>query len=251
MLKIQLIRHATLIISINNKKILVDPMLSSKGSLEPIPKVPNENFNPLVELPVPLDAIIDCDAILITHTHRDHFDETAAKLLNKTLPVFCQPEDESKIHSYGFENVYPIDKTYIWDEIVLHRTKGQHGYEEIAAKMAPVSGFVISSAKEQSLYIAGDTVLCDDVTTSIEKFKPEVVVCNCGAAQFEYGKPITMNEKDIHKLCTNYSNIKVIAVHMEAWNHCRLSRNDLKNYIIKNNIKNSVVIPEDGELLKI
>ena len=58
-----------------------------------------------------------------------------------------------------------------------------------------------------------------------------------------------MATKDIHEICRRYANIKVVAVHMDAWNHCRLSRQDLKNYISANKINANVFIPEDGELL--
>ena len=41
-MKIQLIRHATHILYINNKKILIDPMLSPKGAMPAIEDVPNK-----------------------------------------------------------------------------------------------------------------------------------------------------------------------------------------------------------------
>lgn len=74
--------------------------------------------------------------------------------------------------------------------------------------MAPVSGFVSSCPKEPLIYIAGDTVWCKEVEDSIDKFKPEIVVCNCGGAQFDYGEPITMTTQDIHELCRKDVSIK-------------------------------------------
>lgn len=134
-MKIQTIRHATLIIHLNNKKILIDPMLSPIGSMPPIPDVPNQNLNPLVDLPTNVDSIINCDAILITHTHRDHFDDVAASLLAKNIPVFCQPEDEDKIRSLGFVNVSPIHNSTTWNNITFTRTNGKHGHNELAEQM--------------------------------------------------------------------------------------------------------------------
>lgn len=230
-MKIQLIRHATLIISLNNKRILVDPMLSEAGSMSPIKNVPNQNYNPLVELPINIDSITNCDAILVTHTHRDHFDEAAAKLLPKNIPIFCQPEDKIKLQSCGFTDVHPISTSHIWNNIRFDRTKGKHGHGIIALKMAPVSGFVISFQEEPSVYISGDTVWCKEIEKTIEKFTPQIVICNCGGAQFSFGKPITMTNIDIHELCRRYANIKIVTVHMESWNHCRLSREELKAYM--------------------
>lgn len=248
-MKIQLIRHATIIITVSDKRILVDPVLNRAGSMEPIQNVPNQNYNPLVELPVNIDSIINCDAVIVTHTHMDHFDEAAAELLPKNMPVFCQPQDEQKLKSFGFTDVYPVNTKYTWKGITLIRTDGQHGHGEIAKAMAPVSGFVISAAKEPLVYIAGDTVWCKEVKESMEKFKPEIVICNCGAAQFEHGKPITMGTEDIHELCSRYTDIQVVAVHMETWNHCRLSRKALKEYIRNTEIKTKILIPDDGEVL--
>ncbi|MGV8984214.1 hypothetical protein [Clostridium sp.] len=58
-----------------------------------------------------------------------------------------------------------------------------------------------------------------------------------------------MTTQDINALCLRYSSLKVVAVHMEAWNHCRLSRKDLINYININIINTNVLIPQNGEEL--
>ncbi len=249
-MKIHLIRHATLILHLNNKKILVDPMLSPKGTISAIENVPDTSSNPLVDLPIPIDSIVDCDAVLITHTHRDHFDDIAAKSISKEIPVLCQPDDEEKIKEYGFINVIPIKKSFEWDGFKFDRTNGRHGHGVIALKMAPVSGFVISAIGEPTLYLTGDTVWCSCVEKAISKYHPEVIISYCGEAKFSYGKPITMNSQDILSICKKTPHAKVVAVHMESWNHCRLSRKALHDFTIDNNLDRMVSIPSDGELLE-
>jgi L-ascorbate metabolism protein UlaG (beta-lactamase superfamily) len=92
---IQLIRNATLLIHYNGKKILVDPMFSSKGAFDPFA---GKERNPAVVLPVSIDEIIkDIDAVLVTHTHPDHFDPVATEALDKSIKLFNQPEDESPL----------------------------------------------------------------------------------------------------------------------------------------------------------
>lgn len=248
-MKIQLIRHSTIIISTNNKTILVDPVLSEANSLSPIEGVPNQNKNPLTPLPMAIDYITNCDAVLITHTHMDHFDNAAINSLSKDIPIFCQPDDKSKLENYNFTNVHSIQDNYTWNDITINRTSGMHGYGELAKELGPVSGFVISSQHEKTIYIAGDTVWCTEVKKSIEKFKPNVIVCNCGCAQFSFGKPITMTTSDIYEISKRYPDLKIVAVHMDAWNHCRLSRKDLRNYIKANKFNNYIAVPEDGESL--
>ena len=58
-----------------------------------------------------------------------------------------------------------------------------------------------------------------------------------------------MATNDLYELCCRYKHLKIVAVHMEAWNHCRLSRKDLENYISNNNITSNIFIPKDGEIL--
>ena len=85
---IQLIRHATLLIRMGENRILVDPMLSPAETRPPIQMSPNPRRNPLVPLPE-LD-LRGVDAVLVTHVHSDHFDDAAAGLLPRNVPLFCQ-----------------------------------------------------------------------------------------------------------------------------------------------------------------
>lgn len=40
---------------------------------------------------------------------------------------------------------------------------------------------------------------------------------------------------------------KIVASHMEAVNHCLLSRDELRQYVADNQIAEAVSIPQDGE----
>lgn len=248
-MKIQLIRHATMLIYIGNKKILVDPMLSSKGMMPSIPDVENKNNNPLVELPVDINTLLDADAILLTHTHWDHFDNAAMKALPKDIAVFCQSEDTEKIQSAGFNLIYPIEESLNWNDITFVRTKGQHGDKEMSKKMGPSSGFIIRGKNEPCIYITGDTIWYDEIEKTLELYHPEIIISFAGEARFSTGNPITMNAEDIYCVCKKAPYAKIIVVHMEVWNHCVLSRKELKEFLIKKSIDDKVYIPYDGEVM--
>ncbi|HWP97788.1 MAG TPA: MBL fold metallo-hydrolase, partial [Syntrophomonadaceae bacterium] len=202
-MKIQLIRHATILLIINGKRILIDPMLGKLGSMTAVPDVANTSDNPLVDLSVDLLSLVDVDAIIVTHTHRDHFDEAAMRLLSSNTPLFCQPEDVSKITQAGFTNVWPVEQNLTWSGIQIIRTGGQHGTGTIGEKMGPVSGFVLQADGEVSLYITGDTVWCPEVQEVLERCCPQIIVCFAGAAQFSQGGPITMTKEDVFEVCNN------------------------------------------------
>ena len=244
-MEIRLVRHATLIVSLGGKTLLVDPMLSPPGAMPPIQNTPNDRPNPLVPLPE-LD-LSPIDAVLVTHTHADHFDEAAARELRKDLALLCQPEDEEKLSSYGFSDVRPVDDSLHWEGIELHRTGGRHGTGEIGARMAPVSGFVLRAPDEPALYIAGDTIWCPEVEDALGEHRPGVVVVNAGGARFNEGDPITMTATDVAEVVRRAGGSRVVAVHMEAINHCLLGRDDLRSGLVDLRAWGGVSIPTDGE----
>jgi len=246
-LKIHLIRHATLLITLGTKKILIDPMLAEAGTMAAVDNSPNPVSNPLTKLTTPLSCLLAANAVCITHLHRDHLDEKAKELLPKDIPVFCQPEDEGKLQSFSFTATYPVVNSIVWDGITISRTGGQHGTGSIGEKMGSVSGFVFEYQGE-SLYIAGDTIWCNDVAAALDRYRPRIVVVNTGAAQFLTGGPIVMDGKDVITLCRHLPETTVIAVHMEAFNHCLLSRKELSSLAIEQQV-NNLLIPADGEEL--
>jgi len=247
-MKLRLIRHATLLVEYNGQKILVDPMLDDTGARPAIENSPNPRNNPLVALPEPASEVIaGVTAVFVTHTHSDHWDSTAAKMLPKTIPLFGQPEDEARFRSQGFEKVQAIRDSIHWKGIEIARTGGQHGTGEIGKAMAPASGFVLQAAGQPTLYIAGDTIWCNEVETALEKYKPSVVVVNTGAAQFLEGDPITMTADDVIKTCQAVSQSQIVAVHMEAINHCLLTRADLAFQLEAARVISQVAIPQDGD----
>jgi L-ascorbate metabolism protein UlaG (beta-lactamase superfamily) len=251
-MEIRLLRHATLVVTWNDITLLVDPMLSPAGAMDPVANAANQRRIPLVDLPIGGDALGELlariDGVLVTHTHRDHWDARAVDLLGKDTPVLCQPEDAARIRGEGFHEVLPIEDALEWRGLSLARTGGQHGTGEIGRRMAPVSGFVLRSAGAPSLYVAGDTIWCAEVAGALAAHHPAVMVLNAGAAQFLTGDPITMTAADVAHACDALPSAQVIAVHMDAINHCLLTRADLREQL-RADLRERVHIPQDGERL--
>jgi len=251
---IVLLRHASIVISLGNKKILVDPMLSAKGEMDPVANCGNDIRIPMTDLPLDTAALgtllSSVDAVIVTHLHRDHWDAAAQLLIQKDKPLFCQPPDADTIKRQGFLHVQAVVDRYLWQGIAISRTGGRHGTGEIGEKMGPVSGFVLSY-NGTAVYIAGDTIWCPEVKDALQQFNPGYTIVNAGAAKFLTGDPITMTPQDILQVHMQLPCTKIIAVHMDTVNHCFIKRNDLRTALPANNWESWLSIPADGEQINI
>ena len=132
----------------------------------------------------------------------------------------------------------PSADALTWDGLTITRTPARHGSGHIAELLAPVSGFVLGD-----LYLAGDTVWYEEVELTIERHRPRVAVVNAGGAEFVEGGLIVMGADDVREVVERVP--VVVAVHMEALNHCFLERALLAAAVPE------VVIPRDGETLEV
>lgn len=237
-MRITLVRNATLILELSGRRILVDPMLDDAGARPPIEGTANPVANPTVPLPFPAEEVVrGIDAVIVTHRHRDHLDGTAEKRLPRDVPVFCQPEDEEALRALGLD-ARPVEGSLSWDGVTITRTPARHGTGRVAELLAPVSGFVLDG-----LYLAGDTVWYEGVEATIERHRPRVAVVNAGGAEFLEGGLIVMGADDVREVVARVPT--VVAVHMEALNHCFLERAALAAAVPE------VVIPRDGETVEV
>jgi len=246
--RLTLVRHATLLIEMAGARVLVDPMLDPAGARPPVEDTPNQRPNPLVELPVaPERAVEGVDVVVVSHLHADHLDATGGRLI-AGLPVLCQPEDAERLRAAGLD-VRPLDGATSVGPVALSRTGGRHGTGSLGDSLGPVSGVVLRAEGEPTVYVAGDTVLCDEVRAALAEHAPDVVVVNAGGARFVAGDPITMDADDVVAVARAAEDAEVVAVHMEAINHCLLTRAELRARIAAEGLADRVHVPEDGTAL--
>ena len=237
-MRLTLVRNATLVLELGDKRLLVDPMLDEVGARPPIEGTRNPIANPTAPLPFPAEHVVrGVDAVIVTHRHRDHLDATAEELLPREVPTFCQPEDEEALRELGLDARSVADELD-WNGLRIVRTPGRHGSGEMAKLLAPVSGFVLDG-----VYVAGDTVWYEGVEEAIERHAPRVAVVNAGGAEFESGGLIIMGIDDVREVAARVPT--VVAVHLEALNHCYLTRAQLRAMLP------DVLVPNDGETLEL
>lgn len=250
-MKLQLIRNATLRLEYAGKTLLVDPMLCPKNTFDPFVK--GLKRNPTQDLPIPIDEVIGgIDAVLVTHSHPDHFDTLSGELLPKEIKLFSTPVDLDFFMKQGFNNVDTIEQKTTWETISVTRITGQHGSGPVLPYMGKVSGYILQAENEPTIYIVSDSILVEEVKQAIELYSPEIIVTNSGGGIIPgfVKYPVLMNEAQTVEILSLAPHAKVIAVHLENIDFCQTTRHSLRQFATQNGVSDSqLLIPEDGEVL--
>lgn len=254
-MQITQIRNATILIQYGGIRFLLDPVLAEKDSYPGFPGTYNDHLRwPKVDLPFPITEVIDVDAVIVTHTHEDHWDEAAIEAIRKDMPVFAQHEDDARlIGKAGFTDVRILSQNSAFGGVSLIKTPGRHcsdrEFGAIGERLGEVCGVIFQSGDEKTLYLAGDTVWNRYVEDTLIRYSPEVIILNSGDAQIPGIGSIIMNKEDVYMVFKAAPRATIIASHMDAVNHAALTRARLRDYSAKTGMTDRLMVPEDGETL--
>lgn len=256
-MKLQQIRNATIKLEYAGTSFLVDPMLARKGAYPGFEGTYNSHLrNPLVELPMPVSEVLQADAIIVTHTHLDHWDDAAKAGVPKNIPIFAQnEEDAASIRKDGFTDVRVLSANTEFRGTRLAKTTAQHGTEQmyatppLARLLGQSAGVVFSHPGYKTTYIAGDSIWTRQVEDAIKQYQPDVIVLNTGYARITgFEGSIIMGKDDLWRAYQLAPKAKIIGSHMESVNHMTQSRKDLRDFIAEKAMDpQRVLVPADGE----
>lgn len=244
------IRNATALLETGGVRLLVDPWFAPQGAGRSFGGT--EVRSPIAPLPMEPAEILDgVDALLLTHRHEDHFDEAARDALPRDLPVLLTEPDVAPVAELGFSDITVLKEGTEWRGLTFKPTIAIHGPEWLLERLGPVSGYVIRAAGDPAIYLASDTIMVDAVRDVIASEVPGVVVVNAGGAYLQ-GKhgPIIMEAPDVVETAKLARTATVVAVHIEAADHCRVTRADVRAAAAEAGVADRVEVPEDGETLK-
>ena len=180
--EVYFIGNATTLIRFGGLTILTDPAFMHKGSHVDLghgiwARREVEPACQAADLP-PLDLIV------LSHYHGDHFDDVAARDLDRKLPIISTADAVGQLRQLGFRRGHPLDT---WQSQLVE--KGQASLtvtampakhattDAIAALLMPVNGHLLDFSRDSSLlyrlYITGDTMLIDQLK-DIPRLYPDI-----------------------------------------------------------------------------
>jgi L-ascorbate metabolism protein UlaG (beta-lactamase superfamily) len=254
-MRITLLRNATLVVEGAEQRLVVDPSLAPPRRRPPLSWIRSRPaLNPTVPLPAgSRDRLTGITGALVTHFrfgHADHLDAGGKRLLaGAGVPTACQPADARTLRRAGID-AHPVspDQTISLLGGELTSVPAEHGRGLVGRMMGPGVGFLLRLPGEPSLYLSGDTVLTDAVRAVLERERPDVAVLHSGGAQLDIGSPILMTLEEQLEF-VRLAPGRVIAVHLEALDHCGITRAKLNDALETAGISDYVDIPADGQTI--
>lgn len=259
-MKITQIRNATILLEFESEGksigLLVDPMLAKRGAMPAFKYFGGSvRRNPTIDLPNNTPELLQrVTHGLITHcqrAHVDHLDRAGTKFLRDgKIPVFCMPRDTSFLAARGL-STQPLrgKQTQPFFHGQIAPIPCVHGRGWVGHLMEHGYGYFIDLPGEPSVYIAGDTVLTDEVRLCLTQRQPRVAILPAGGARFDLGAEIIMCTADVLDACALTTGI-VVANHLEALDHCPTTRTELTVAAVQAGLIGRLLIPDDGAEIK-
>lgn len=279
-MKFQQIRSATIKITYDGQTFLIDPWLAPQymsGCLGIIPLIvamnrggdPRKRYVidhcatwkavdprhkwimcPMQPLPMSVKTINrGVDAYLCTHVHLDHIGLSPSgkgcEKLDKKIPIYAiNRQDADYLEFSGMKDVRVLEDRVRFGEAEIIKVKAIHGTK---VPCGDACGYIFRSPREKTLYVAGDTVWCDEVAETLEKYRPDVIVTNnCAAMLVDNGRLI-MDDEDLYQVYKACPDAKIIASHMDNVPHATLTRKTLHQKLQEKGIDDKILIPDDGQ----
>lgn len=107
--------HSSIILEIEGKRLLIDPMLSERSSM--VQWAGPKRFQPA---PIKIENLPEVSAVLISHDHFDHLDKTVVKTLADRELIFIVPIGVGRrLRNWGVPNEKIVELNW-WDHYDLN-----------------------------------------------------------------------------------------------------------------------------------
>jgi hypothetical protein len=145
--ELQFIGNATVLVRYAGFTFLTDPNFLHRGDHAKLGY--GLRSKRLTDPALDIDQLPPLDFIVLSHHHGDHFDEVAARDLDKDVPIITNAHAAAKLRSQGFTLPISLDT---WEPQWVHRPgsrvrvtamPGKHAPQPLEALLPPVMGSML------------------------------------------------------------------------------------------------------------
>lgn len=182
------IGHASFLVQIGGRNILIDPNWSLW--LKVIKRVRKPGLR-IRDLPL-------IDLVLVTHAHFDHLDKRTLRAVAANQPIAVPFGVGSLVHDLGFERVHELDHwgSVAFGDLKVTLTPCHHwGARILADQHRGYGGFVISQGG-RSVFHCGDTAYFEGFREIGERCPIEIALMPIGAYDAPTGREVHMNPEE-------------------------------------------------------
>ena len=220
----------TLIFKIDGLRFITDPTLDPAGTSFRL----NDRMTETKTEGPALSDIGVVDVVLLSHDqHFDNLDNAGRDLLYDTKIVLTTSSGAGRLKNgtiglSNWEEYRLAGKNGV--EIRVTGTPARHGPAGVEKITGEVTGFVVTigGPKPQSIYLTGDTTFYPGVAAVAQKFSPQYIFINAGAARPRGPFNVTMGTNDALDTAAEFPASKIIPLHSEGWSHYTENNSDLK-----------------------
>lgn len=248
--KLTFIGHSTIMLDIEDFRIMTDPLFSKWIYGIPRVKKVNIEMNEITE---------KIDLILISHAHKDHLNKKSLEYFDKNVPIASHSANHRYISKYKFTNIIKYDywetKTFYNDKIKITSVPAYHGKTLPWGPTGKSGGFIIE-AMQKTIYFAGDTAYDAQLFKKIRtKFDIDVLLMPIGAYSPRWILKSEHTNPDEALKTMNILRAKImIPIHwgsfMFALDTPKRPIKILKKRIEGTNLENKIKILKNGESIE-
>ena len=208
----------TAVLEYAGKRFITDPTFDAPGSYSD----PGETT--LVKTAGPAiarDAIGPIDAILLSHhAHKDNLDYEGLELIATGIPTLSTPDAASAL--WG-GSVIGLDSWESWElgDVTITAVPALHGPPGSERLVGEVTGFMLESDDEPTVYVSGDNASIPLVEQIASRFPViEIAILFAGAARVPgIDANLTLTSSDAARAAIMLGARTVIGVHTDDWEH--------------------------------
>ncbi|BEL04318.1 hypothetical protein Q0Z83_025090 [Actinoplanes sichuanensis] len=224
----------TVLIHLAGWTLLTDPTFDAAGTeYQDGPVRLRKTTDPALK-PAQLPTL---DALLVSHTqHVDNLDTAGRDVATGAAPVFTTVAGAADLGA-GAVGLQPWQTTTLSapGRTTLHITAvpAAHGPAGTEAVTGPVTGFLLhtDNSADPTVYISGDTVDLDAMSTLATRHRIDVALLHLGAAGFpELGDlRLSLTADQAVEAAHRLGDPLVVAVHAEGWAHYTEDRSHVEH----------------------